>query len=58
MESEAEISKSREAAPAVHGTPPAELPGGAADEDVVTRGVNHPVVSLAGVVVVAGHLQT
>ena len=58
VESEAEISKSREAAPAVHGAPAAELSGGAADKDVVTRGVNHPVVSLAGVVVVAGDLQT
>ena len=57
VESEAEISKSREAAPAVHGAPAAQLPGGAADEDVVTRGVDHPVVSLAGVVVVAGDLQ-
>ena len=39
------------------GVPAPEFAGGAADEDVVGRGVDHPVVALAGVVVVTGNLQ-
>lgn len=53
-----------EAQPALHGQlppggggAPAELPGGPADEDVVTARVQHPVVALARVVVVPGHLD-
>lgn len=39
------------------GRAPAELAGGAPDEDVVAGGVQHPVVPFARVVVVAGHLD-
>lgn len=39
------------------GGPPPELPGGPADEDVVTAGVQHPVVPLPWVVVVPRHLN-
>ena len=39
------------------GVPAPEFAGGAADEDVVGRGVDHPVVALPRVVVVPRHLS-
>ncbi len=39
------------------GVPPSQLAGGAADEYVVAGGIDHPVVALAGVVVVPRHLD-
>ena len=46
-----------EAAARGGGVPAPEFAGGAADEDVVGRGVDHPVVALAGVVVVSRNLH-
>ena len=57
VEAETEVPERGKARPGVHGTPPPQLAGGAADEDVVARGVDHPVVALPRVVVVPRHLS-
>ena len=49
--------KRRQAAPGGRGGPPTELPRGPSNEHIVTRGVQHPVVSLPGVVIVPGDLD-
>ena len=57
VETETEVPEGGKARPGVHGASPPQLAGGAADEDVVTRGVDHPVVALPWVVVVPRHLS-
>ena len=57
VEAETEVPERGKARPGVHGAPPSQLAGGAADEDVVARGVYHPVVALPRVVVVPRHLS-
>ena len=57
VEAETEVPERGKARPGVHGAPPSQLAGGAADEDVVARGVDHPVVALPRVVVVPRHLS-
>ena len=57
VEAETEVPEGGKARPGVHGAPPPQLAGGAADEDVVARGVDHPVVALPRVVVVPGYLD-
>ena len=57
VETETEVPEGGKARPGVHGAPPPQLAGGAADEDVVARWVDHPVVALPWVVVVPRHLS-
>ena len=57
VEAETKVPEGGKARPGVHGAPPPQLAGGAADEDVVTRWVDHPVVALPRVVVVPRHLS-
>ena len=57
VEAETEVPEGGKARPGVHGAPPPQLAGGAADEDVVARWVDHPVVALPRVVVVPRHLS-
>lgn len=49
--------EAREPSAARQRGPPPQLPGRAADKHVVGRRVQHPVVALAGVVVVSRHLH-
>ena len=57
VEAETEVPERGKARPGVHGASPPQLAGGATDEDVVARWVDHPVVALPRVVVVPRHLS-
>jgi len=57
VEAETEVPERGKARPGVHGASPPQLAGGATDEDVVARWVDHPVVALPRVVVVPRHLD-